>query len=46
MEQKLYEVILLEDGIWSYDCMLCDKSFLEDEEIKDHLKKEHNIKGN
>lgn len=41
MEQKLYEVILLEDGIWSYDCALCEKSFLEDQEIKDHIKECH-----
>jgi len=42
-ERLLYSVILLEDGVKTYDCELCDKSYLESQNIENHLK-EHEEK--
>ncbi len=43
METVLYIVSLLEDEVKTYDCQLCDKSFLESKEIETHIK-DHQIK--
>jgi len=37
-EKLLYSVILLEDGVKTYDCELCGKSYLESGSMERHLK--------
>lgn len=43
MDKLIYQVVLLEDGIRSYDCCLCGKSFLESIDIENHIE-EHKRK--
>lgn len=40
---KIYEKIKLEDGVTSYDCLLCDYAFLSSESLSSHLFFEHQI---
>lgn len=42
--KKNYTTERLEDGVLSYDCSLCPKSFLEKFEIENHISEKHNRK--
>lgn len=38
---KTWRAEVLEDGVFSYDCLLCRDSFLEFDRLMNHLKNEH-----
>ena len=37
MDKKLFSVEVLEDGVTSYDCLLCPDSFLEKDQLDVHI---------